>query len=385
MYPDLSYILNALFGWEPDNIFAVIKTFGLLLMLAFIASAYVFKLELIRKEGQGLLQPREESVTISGPSTWKDILIQFLVGSFIGFKGGFAYYHFTDFRRDPAGVIFSTQGSWIAGLIGGLALGLYGYLYYLKHKADKTVVEQKAVWPHHRVGEIALLSALAGIVGAKLFSVFENFEAFIMDPIGELFSGSGLTVYGGYLLAFLVVSRYIRSKGMSIMPVVDSAAPAILMGYAVGRMGCHLSGDGDWGLVNTMPRPSWFVFPEWAWSFSYPHNVLSRGDLIPGCAWDYCHQLSPPVFPTPLWETVITLLIFAFLWLVKDRIKISGIMFGLFLILTGLERFFIEFYRVNPRYEILGFNLSQAQYIAAAFVIIGTIVIYIRNKQHYAH
>ena len=384
MYPDLSYILHAIIGSEPDNALAVIKTFGLLLMLAFITSAYVFKRELVRKEKQGLLKPRQESVFISRPSTWKDVAIQVLLGSFIGFKGIYAIEHFSQFKHDPAAIIFSGQGSWMGGLVCGLILGLYGYVYYLKHKSDETIIRTKDVWPNERVGEIVLLSALSGIAGAKLFSILENFQSFMNDPIGELFSGSGLTVYGGYLLAFIVVTKYIRSKSISMMPVIDSAAPAILMGYAVGRMGCHLSGDGDWGLTNSMPRPSWFVFPEWAWSFSYPHNVLNQGDFIPGCVWDYCYQLSPPVFPTPLWETTITLIIFVLLWSLRSKIVTSGIMFGLFLFLTGCERFFIEFYRINPRYEVMGLTLSQAQFIAIIFMFIGVIIIYLRKGRHYA-
>ena len=75
-----------------------------------------------------------------------------------------------------------------------------------------------------------------------------------------------------------------------------------MMGYGVGRMGCQFSGDGDWGIVNEAPKPSWFIFPDWAWAYEYPHNVLNEGVRMVNCVGNHCMKLSPPVYPTPIYE-----------------------------------------------------------------------------------
>ena len=136
---------------------------------------------------------------------------------------------------------------------------------------------QYTITPQSRVVDITLIAAVSGIIGSKLFSVFENFGDFLKDPIGQFFSGSGLTIYGGLILATYVVLRYVHKKGMPVLHVMDAGAPAMILGYAVGRMGCQLSGDGDWGIVNTSPKPDWFFLPDWLWSFRYPHNVIEEG------------------------------------------------------------------------------------------------------------
>ena len=384
MYPDLSYIIHAITGYGPDNVFSIVKTFGLFLALAFLASGYVLKLELKRKEEEGLISARIEDVVVSRPGTWKDVLVSMLWGAFLGFKGLYAYQHFELFRTDPASVIFSALGSYSGGLAGALILGAYGYYQYHKTHNIKFVKEKRKVYPHNRVVDIAMVAAISGVAGAKLFSILENFDSFVRDPIGEIFSGSGLTVYGGYILAFFVVTRYVNKRGIPSFQIMDAAAPAIFMGYAVGRMGCQLSGDGDWGIVNEMAKPSWFIFPDGMWASSYAHNVLNEGIPIPGCTWAYCHELSPMVFPTPIWEIAITLIFFAGLWAVRRKITTPGMVFFIFLVLTGIERFFVEFFRVNPRYEFLGFQLSQAQYIALGFIVLGISAIIYLKRQHRA-
>jgi prolipoprotein diacylglyceryltransferase len=383
MYPDLSYIVHAITGFGPDNVFSIVKTFGLFLAFAFLASGYVLKLELKRKEEEGILSHKVEEVTTSRPGTWKDILINVLWGAFLGFKGLFAYQNFDAFRSDPASIIFSSMGSVIGGVVGAVLLGAFGAYQYFKTKDVKLVIEKRKVYPHDRVVDIAMVAAISGVAGAKLFSILENFDSFLRDPIGEIFSGSGLTVYGGYILAFFIVTRYVNKRGIASFHIMDAAAPAIFMGYAVGRMGCQLSGDGDWGIVNEMAKPDWFILPDGMWASSYAHNVLNEGVPIAGCTWDYCYELSPMVFPTPIWEIAVTLIFFAILWSFRRRIKIPGMAFFIFLALTGIERFFVEFFRVNPRYEFLGFDLSQAQYIALGFIALGIgAIIYLKRQRH---
>ena len=230
--------------------------------------------------------------------------------------------------------------------------------------------------PHQRIGDITILAAIAGLVGARLFSVIEseeNIKAFLKDPLEQLLSGSGLAMYGGLIVAFFAVIRYARRKGMRPIHIMDAAAPPLLMGYGVGRLGCQFSGDGDWGIVNTAAPPSWWFLPDWAWSYTYPHNVLNDGIPIEGCVWDYCNQLAEGVYPTPIYETFFSLVIFAILWAVRKHIRIAGMMFSLYLIFNGIERFFIEKIRTNPDLEILGIKATQAEFVAILLVIAGIV------------
>jgi prolipoprotein diacylglyceryltransferase len=101
------------------------------------------------------------------------------------------------------------------------------------------------------VGDITVIAAIAGFLGAKIFDNLENWDRFIQNPIGNLLSPSGLTFYGGLILATVSILVFARKKGISIRHLVDSAAPALMIAYAIGRMGCHVSGDGDWGIFNS--------------------------------------------------------------------------------------------------------------------------------------
>lgn len=157
---------------------------------------------------------------------------------------------------------------------------------------------------------------------------------------------------------------------MRPLHVADAFAPAMMLAYGVGRIGCHVAGDGDWGIINFSPKPfAWM--PDWFWSYQYPHNVLTEGVAIPGCVGQYCAQLPHPVFPTPLYEAITCLLLFAFLWSIRKRIKVPGVMLSVYLIINGVERFLIELIRVNTRYHIFGLEPTQAELISASFVLTG--------------
>jgi prolipoprotein diacylglyceryltransferase len=178
----------------------------------------------------------------------------------------------------------------------------------------------------------------------------------------------------------------------------------ILLGYAVGRIGCQLSGDGDWG-IEAAAMPQWWFFPEWLWSYHYPNNVNNEGILLSVCDPDtyknaimsglsqedsclkscgmrYCHELQPGVYPTPVYETIFGLLAAAILWLNKHRFKIPGTIFFTYMILNGAERFLIEKIRVNEKYDLFGLHWSQAQYISVLFVAGGIAGLFylLRNK-----
>jgi len=239
------------------------------------------------------------------------------------------------------------------------------------------------VMPHQRVPDFTVMAAIAGLIGAKIFHNLENWNDFVQDPIGSLVSFSGLTFYGGLIVAAIVIIRYANKKQINTFHLIDSAAPALMLAYGVGRMGCHFSGDGDWGIVNTHPNPfSWL--PDWAWSFNYAHNVVNEGIPIPGCDGRYCHMLQPPVYPTPLYEIIACLLLFLVLWSIRKKITVPGVIFGIYLILNGIERFFIEKIRVNTRYSIFGFHPTQAEIISTLMVIGGALLIWYSRRKAYS-
>jgi len=388
MYPDISYLFHDLLGTAPDNWLSVLKTFGVFLILAFIASAYVLNLELKRKEKEGLLHGFTEKERIGFPATWQEIATNALFGFVIGFKLPYIAQHFEEFRPDPASIILSGKGTWLWGIVAAAIFGYFKYWDTNKRVLAKPLIKEVKVLPHHRIGDITILAAISGIIGARLFSIIEseeNIKAFIKDPLDQLLSGSGLAIYGGLILAFITVYWYVYKKGMKPIHVMDAVAPALIMGYGVGRLGCQFSGDGDWGIVNTAPTPSWWFLPDWAWSYTYPHNVLNDGVQIEGCLWDYCHQLAEGVYPTPLYETFFSLIIFAILWALRKRFTVPGMIFFLYVLLNGIERFFIEKIRTNPDINILGMKATQAEYVAGLLIITGLVgMIYLWMKKQRA-
>jgi prolipoprotein diacylglyceryltransferase len=150
-----------------------------------------------------------------------------------------------------------------------------------------------------------------------------------------------------------------------------------MLAYGIGRMGCHFSGDGDWGITNLAPKPEWMSFlPDWTWAYTYPNNVINAGVPIEGCVGNYCNELLYPVFPTPIYEIAMALALFGLLWALRKRINIAGMLFGIYMIVNGLERFFIEKIRVNTKYIIFEKEITQAELISFGLIITGIIIVY---------
>ena len=402
MYPDLSYLFHDLFGTSVDNWTSIFKTFGLMLALAFVACAFLLKSELKRKEEDGLLKPFKAKKIEGEVPTLNETLMNGVILGILASKIPVIIHSFDRFKADPASVLFSGEGHWWIGIL--IIIGLFAYRYFKYKDTDKPKEVEVLVHPYQKTMDIIFMAAISGVVGSKLFSIFENLDSFFADPIGQLFSGSGLTIYGGVILAFIVVYRFVSKNGIKPIYMMDIAAMGILLGYGIGRIGCQLAGDGDWGIEAAM-QPSWWFLPDWLWSFSYPRNVANDGILLSSCDPDaykatfegakmaieqhcqtacgmrYCHELIPKVYPTPIWETIVSLLGFGLLWMLRKRIKIAGMLFFIYMIYNGLERFLVEFVRVNEHYNFLGFYWSQAQFISIAFIIIGVIgVVYLSRK-----
>ncbi len=372
MYPDLSYLFHDLFGTQPDNGLSIFKTFGLMLVLAILAGSQLLYLELKRKAQEGLFQAEKVKEIVGKGPTTSDLLGNALFGFVFGAKLFYVFKHFDEFKANAAGVIFSMKGSFVGGLLLAVAYTAYRYWTGKKEQLPKPKTVVKEVYPHDLIGEITIIAAVSGIVGAKIFDMVEHLDAFFADPLGVFFSGSGLAIYGGLIGGFLGVGWFLRKHNIPLIPVLDAAAPALMIAYGIGRIGCQLSGDGDWGIVASAMPENWFL-PDWMWSFTYPHNVAQDGVLIEGCTYHYCHVLPQGVYPTPFYETVLALLIGGFLWAMRKRLHIPGMLFFLYLTLNGIERFLIERIRVNPHYDVLGFSLSQAQIIAISLFTIGFI------------
>ncbi len=243
-----------------------------------------------------------------------------------------------------------------------------GLLTYTEKKSQGEII---CIYPSDRLGDVTLIAAIFGVIGAKLFACFEEWNRFVVDPVGTIVSSSGMTFYGSLILCTIVLWYYYYKLDIPRMVIADAIAPALMIAYAVGRLGCHFSGDGDWGIVNPYATPvSWM--PDWLWAYKYPHNILNQGVFIPGCDWEnYCYQLQSGVYPTPLYEFVICTGIFIGLWLLRKRVIMVGRISALYLFANGAERFTTEFMRVNHKINLLGFKITQAQLIGLGCMLLG--------------
>ncbi len=371
MYPTLSDLLNDLLG---INIPLPIQMFGFMVAMAFVIGHYVIASELKRKYQLGLLHTLKQNIVEGLPATRNELLLNGFFGFILGYKLIFIATNYEAFTADPPALVLSLQGNFFAGILVAAALAYYTYYEKEKKKLAKPLHKTIDIYPHDLMGNIIMIAAVSGIIGAKIFHNLENWDQFIANPIESLLSFSGLTFYGGLIVGLVAVYYYTKSKQIKFIHMIDAGSPGLMLAYGIGRLGCQLSGDGDWGIVNLSPKPEWLSFlPDWAWAYKYPHNVLSEGVPIAGCVGKHCMELPQAVFPTPLYETVMAFLIFAFLWSIRKRIVQPGLMFSIYLFLNGMERFFIEKIRVNTLYNVNGFQFTQAELISSILMILGLI------------
>lgn len=413
MYPNLYYFLKEALGVEPWNFTKYINSFGFFVAISFVLAAWLLSRELRRKEKQGLLTFKEEVKMVGEPAKPAELILNFIFGFIVGYKIIGVFFNAGDIH--PQDYIFSSKGSVLGGLLLG---GLFSGLKFWEKNQQKLSQPEKRmirVWPHERVGDITIMAAAYGFIGAKVFDNLENWDRFIENPIANLLSPSGLTFYGGLICATIAILIYAKRKNIGILHLCDAAAPSLMLSYATGRIGCQVSGDGDWGIFNSaytldndgtiipaaadqfretlMQNPDYSKYlireygqleaiphsffkgldfmPNWFWAYNYPHNVNEVGVPIANCTGNYCNQLNPLVFPTPLYEFIACTLLFAVLWQFRKKFKVAGQLFGLYLMLNGIERFLIEKIRVNTTYSIMGFHPTQAELISAGLVVAG--------------
>lgn len=355
MYPTISDFLKDIFG---INIPLPIQTYGFLFATALITATIIFAREFKRKEKEGLLPKFYLPEKVGYPAEPKQLLTTFFLMFFLGFKGVYALTHYSDFVASPQETIISWDGNFVAGIV--IAIGSVVYLWWSKNKdlLKEPYIKRNETLPHDIVGNMLIFVGIWGIIGAKVFDAVQpqNLSEFSFK---SLFSFSGLTFYGGLLSGFAAGIYYVRKHNINILHSVDAVAPAAAIGYAVGRLGCHFSGDGCWGRLNPDPKPDWLtVVPNWAWSFDYTNPVAE-----------------PPgglVFPTSVYESAMMFVAFIILWSLRKHIKIPGFIFALYLIFAGIERFLIEFIRVTEPYAI---GLTQAQVISLIMMLGGIVLI----------
>lgn len=414
MYPNLYYLFKDLFGLTLPFL-KIINTFGFFVALSFLVSAWVLLKEFKRKQAAGIFTYTEKTITVGEPASAGELVTNFILGFIFGYKilGVLFVPHALD---DPQTFIFSGNGSIFAGLALGLLLA--GLKWREKNKVKMAKPEQRKIriWPSDRVGDVTIIAAVAGFAGAKIFDNLENWDRFIKDPIGNLVSPMGLTFYGGLIVATLALWYYFKKHKISFINICDAAAPVLILAYALGRIGCQVAGDGDWGIINSayisqadgkvvpatsqrqvdsalhiygeMYRETGFTgpvqqkathafagLPTWTVAFSYTHNVNKMGIPTANCTFDdYCNHLPLPVYPTPLYEIIMGLIIFGILWALRKKVTVPGRLFAIYLMFNGAERFLIELIRVNTRYSFLGLNPTQAEIISLSLILAGIIL-----------
>ncbi len=381
MFPRISDLINHLFG---TNLSIPIQSYGFMMALAFFLGAVVLYRELKRLEKNGRIPVQKKTLTKGTPAGTGELILSGILGFILGWKFLGILFDYDSFSMNPQSFILSSKGTLMGGILVGA--GIIFLTWYQKNAArkDPPVKEEITIHPYQLTGNIVLIAAIFGILGAKIFDIFENLDKLISDPIGTILSFDGMAFYGGLIIAAIAVIYYGHRNKITMPNIIDSVAPSLILAYSIGRIGCQLAGDGCWGIVNTAPMPAWLHFlPDWAWSFSYPHNVIDDGIRMAGCAGEHCFVLPNPVFPTPLYETVAGLLIFSILWMIRKRLAVPGYLFCIYLIMNGIERFFMEKIRINPEHYFLGLKLTQAEIIAILLMILGGIgLIYFKHLKN---
>lgn len=417
MYPNLYYVFEDFFGVK-IGILRFINSFGFFVAIAFLVAAWLLAKELRRKSEQGFFKPTERKIVVGGPATTGELVVNFLLGFLFGFKILSLFVIGLNNVKDTQAYIFSGQGLVWLGLLTG---GFFVWLKWRERKKQQLKTPEERVvriWPHDRVGELTVIALIVGLLGAKLFDIFENWGDFLQHPSDYILSGGGLTFYGGLICAAIAIIIYARQSKFSVRHLADAIAPSLMIAYAIGRIGCQVAGDGDWGIYNSaykvdaenkitlaspadfadtvhsrslyflqhypgldsiqhkaLVKPSALSFlPNWVFAYNYPHNVNKMGVPITGCNDAFCNQLPVPVFPTPFYETLMCTALFFILWAVRKRIILAGSLFCLYLILNGVERFLIEKIRVNNRMNLFGLHPTQAEAISFGLIILGVLL-----------
>jgi phosphatidylglycerol---prolipoprotein diacylglyceryl transferase len=227
----------------------------------------------------------------------------------------------------------------------GLSIKTFGLFFALNFVAWGALVSRRlrelgkpVDWAY----EIVAAALIGGLIGARGYWLAQNHGS--LSP-GNIFGGTGLIWYGGLAGGVVAVLLWARWRGFLTLALVDMAGPGLALGYAIGRIGCQVSGDGDYGSAWSGP-----------WAMGYPNGTVPTA---PG----------ETVHPTPIYETLVMGLVAFFLWQLRDRVR-PGVLFALYLVIAGIERFLIEFIRRN---DDVALGLTAAQLESLALLVIGAV------------
>jgi phosphatidylglycerol:prolipoprotein diacylglycerol transferase len=237
--------------------------------------------------------------------------------------------------------------------IGPLDLQTFGICFALGFLAAGALVSRRLRElgkPHDWAYEIIFASLIGGLVGARTDYVIENWNDVSGDLVGNIFSGTGLVWLGGVVGGALGVILWARWRGWLTAQMLDTAAMSLALGYAIGRIGCQLSGDGDYGIASDVP-----------WAMAYPDGTVPTNE---------------EVHPTPVYETVSMGVVTLVLWHLRDRFA-PGVLLGLYFVLAGTERFLVEFIRRN---DAVVAGLTLPQLISLAMLALGAAILWSRGR-----
>jgi len=237
----------------------------------------------------------------------------------------------------------------------GISIKTFGLTFALGFLACGAVIarrlrelEKPVDWAY----EIVFAALVGGVVGARAYFVIQNYSQVKGDLIGSIFSGSGLVWYGGAIGGAIGVIAWMRWRHMLNLVTVDMCATVLALGYGIGRIGCQVSGDGDYGIASKLP-----------WAMGYPHGTLPTP---PGVT----------VQPTPIYETLAMCLLAYLLWRLRDRVR-PGAILALYMLFSGLERLLVEFIRRNK--EILA-GLTAPQLESIVLMAIGAVMLVVMAR-----
>jgi phosphatidylglycerol---prolipoprotein diacylglyceryl transferase len=195
------------------------------------------------------------------------------------------------------------------------------------------------------------ITGLSGLVGSRLYHLLESPAEFFADPWPQLFSTMGFAFVGAIIGGFLALLLLAKRFRMSPLLMLDAASPAAALGYGIGRIGCLISGDGDYGIPTTLP-----------WGMSFPNGIVPTTERV---------------HPTPIYEFLAAILIAWILWRLGARaLKThapNGLVFAAYLVLTGIARFLVEIIRINPR-SFYGLTNAQAASVVSLVAGVGLFI-----------
>lgn len=242
--------------------------------------------------------------------------------------------------------------------IGPLTLQTFGIMFALSFLFAGLLLRKRFKElgkPGDWAFELILVALIGGLVGARVNFMIEHWSSVQNDLLGTIFSGSGLTWYGGLIGGVVAATLWARYRHFLNLKLLDAASPSLALGYAIGRIGCQVSGDGDYGVAWDGP-----------WAMSYPNGTVPTDQLV---------------HPAPVYEMLAMFLVAWLLWKLRKRVRPGGL-FALYLILAGVERLLVEFIRRN---EDVLLGMTEAQIVSLVMIAAGAVLAFVVSLRASGH